>query len=235
MYASPAVAFEAVPGSSALPAARRRFWPLLRFYDGCLRSRLGAQLGKLAAAVLGVGHAIALPFAARAASGDASDAVVVSALRWLTWIAAAAVALSAVGRGSDEAPARELALTRGFSARAMDLAELSASGRRTLRVVGVPALLLAILALAFARSPALVAARACLILGVLGYLLVLGALVAVLVRLSRAIGPHRPRSALLGLVLLPHFLHEIFPRVPSVPALTAFLSSQLLAIGALFR
>lgn len=221
--------------SSALPAKRRRLLPLVRFYDGCLRSRLGAQIGKLLSALIFVGHAIALPFAARAASGDAGDAVVVNALGWLTWLAAASIALSAVGRGADEASARELAFTRGFSGPALRSAELLASGRRTLRVVGIPAVLLALFALGLSRSFSMLAARALLLAGVAGYVVVLGGLVAVLVRVSRALGPERPRSALIGLVLLPHFLHELFPRVPSIPALTGFLTTQLLGIGAFFR
>jgi hypothetical protein len=224
--------------ASAVPspaAPKRRLWPLVRLYDGCLKSRLGAQLGKLLAALISVGHAIAVPFAARASSGDASDAVVVSALGWLTWTAAAALALSAVGHGSDEGPARDLAAYRGFSRGAMGFAELLSSGRRTLMVVGAPALLLALFAFAFARTPALLAARALLVLGVVGYVLVLAALVAVLVNLSRALGPERPRSALLALVVLPHLLHELFPRVPSVPALTGFLGAELLRVGAFFR
>lgn len=218
-----------------LAARPRRLGPLIRFYDGCLRRRLGAQVGKLLAVLVATGHAIALPFAARAASGDAGDAVVVNALGWLTWLGAGAIALSAVGRGSDEAPARDLASARGFSKRAMRAAELLASGRRTLRVVGGPAVLLAAFALGLSRSVPTLTARGLLLLGVLAYVSLIAALVAALVRLSRALGPHRPRSALLALVVLPHLLHELFPRVPSVPALTSFLTAQLLGIGAFFR
>lgn len=214
---------------------QRHLLALARFYDGCLRDRLGAQLAKLSAVLIALGHAIMMPFATRAASGDAGDAVVVSALGWLTWVSASAIALSAAGYGADEAPARALALARGWSPRATSTAELLASGRRTLGVVGVPALVLALFALAFSKSLQTLAARALLVLGVAGYALVVAALVAVLVRLSRSLGRERPRSALFGLVLLPHLAHELFARVPSVPALTGYLSGQLLALGAQLR
>ena len=159
----------------------------------------------------------------------------VSALAWLTWLVASALALSAVSRGSDEAPVRALALSRGFSLRAIERAELLAVGRRTLRVVGLPALALALFALTLSRNLHTALARALLLLGVLGYVAAICALVVVLVRVARVLGPRRPRSALLALVILPDLLRGLFPSVPSVSALTAFLATELLRIGAHLR
>ena len=207
----------------------------MRLHDTCLRSRLGAQFGKLAAWAVTLGYLIAMPFGARALSGDASDKVVGSALAWLTWLVGSALALSAVSRGTDEVPVRALALSRGFSLRASERAELLAVGRRMLRVVGLPAMLLAVFALSLSRNLQTAVARALLVLGVLGYVLLICVLVVVLVRVARVLGSRRPRSALLALVILPDMLRGLFPSVPSVPALTGFLATELMRIGAHLR
>ena len=146
-----------------------------------------------------------------------------------------ALALSAVSRGTDEVPVRALALSRGFSLRASERAELLAVGRRMLRVVGLPAMLLAVFALSLSRNLHTAVARALLVLGVLGYVLLICVLVVVLVRVARVRGSRRPRSALLALVILPDMLRGLFPSVPSVPALTGFLATELMRIGAHLR
>lgn len=210
-------------------------WALARFTDETLRARTGAQLGKLASLLITVGFAIALPFAARGSAGDASDIVVIAALRWLTWVAASAIALSAVGARDDSAPARELALARGHSSAAFALAESIAAGRRVLWVVGTPACLLGLLAVGCSRSLALVGVRLLLLLGALAYVVALALLVAVLARVSRDVAPTRPRTALLLLVVLPHLVHGIFPRVPSVPAFSSFLLHHLSGLGAIIQ
>jgi hypothetical protein len=209
-----------------------RLSSLVRLRDACLRGRLGAQLGKVLSLLITLTHLVALPFAARASSGDASHVVVVSALGWLTWLAGSCIALSAVGSGAEDAAIRELALGRGYSRRALELAEVLASFRRVLGVVGAPGVALALVACGFARSWSTFAQRGALVLGVLAFAVAVSALTAALVALSRVLAARRPRVFLVAIVLLPHLAHEVFPSVPSVPAVVGVMTRALDALGA---
>lgn len=233
-YASRTVV-SAAPQAPVVATRRPRFLPLVRFFDECLKTRLGAQLGKVAAGAITLGYLIALPFGARAVAGDASDKVVVAALGWLTWLSGSLLALSAAGNAADDGATRALALARGFSHRAIDRAQLAAVGRRAVRVVGAPAVLLAVVALALARSLNVALSRLMLLVGVLGYVGLVAVMAVVLVRVARALGPRHPRRALLLLVLLPHVLRELFPRLPSAPALIGFVAGELASMGAHLR
>ena len=210
----------AAPQALVVATRRQRFLPLVRFFDECLKARLGAQLGKVAAWAVTLGYLVALPFGARAVTGDASDKVVISALSWLTWLVGSLLAVSAASSAADDGATRALAFTRGFSKGAIDRAQLFAVGRRAVRVMGIPATLLAVAALSLARSWHVALSRLLLV---------------VLVRIARGLGPRRPRSALVALVVVPHLLRELFPRLPSVPALVGFVAGELASIGAHLR
>lgn len=225
----------AAPQALVVATRRQRFLPLVRFFDECLKARLGAQLGKVAAWAVTLGYLVALPFGARAVTGDASDKVVISALSWLTWLVGSLLAVSAASSAADDGATRALAFTRGFSKGAIDRAQLFAVGRRAVRVMGIPATLLAVAALSLARSWHVALSRLLLVVGVVGYVAVVAALMVVLVRIARGLGPRRPRSALVALVVLPHLLRELFPRLPSVPALVGFVAGELASIGAHLR
>lgn len=203
----------------------------MRFFDELARRRLGAGLAKLGAWLITMGHAVLLPFAARAQSGDGGDAVAIHALGWLSWVVGGAIALSACGSRDERRPERALALARGHSAASAELAEVLAVARRVLRLVGIPALLLCALALAMAASLRVAALRLTLLVGGVGYSLLLASVVAVLVSLSRTLSHDKPRSALLALVFVPHFVHVIFPIVPSVPALLSSVLGLLMRLG----
>lgn len=227
--------------ANVVPAARSperaprslRTRALVRLLDARIRARLGAQLAKVFAVLAGVGYGIAVPFASRAASGDASLGVVRSAVEALAWVAGGAIALSVAGRATSDADRAvvQLARQRGFSTRAIAWAELLAPGRRALRVVGAPAVLVAVLSLAFARDLATLLARLVLVLGVALFAVALALAVALLVSLSRALSGGRSRLVLLALVLVPEVLRTFVPSLPSVPSLLGALLDQVIAIG----
>lgn len=224
------------PAVSTLPpfARRRSITALIRSFDARLKTRIGAQLAKLVGGLVALGYGLAVPFAARAPAGDRAASALVHALAWLSWLSAGAIALSACRRASDDdgAALDELALGRGFSLRDLGWARAVAPARRVARVVGIPTLLLALLAFGFARRAALLPARAVLALGALGYVGLLSVSIALLVYLAKSVGPERPRTTLLLLVFVPHVLHTLVPQVPSLPHVLGWVLDELGRFGA---
>jgi len=206
---------------------------LVRLFDSRLASRLGPQLGRLFAGAATLGYGVAMPFAARAPGGDGSVGVVDSAAVTLSWVVGGAIAVSAAGLGSgdDERAIVQLAHQRGFSSRAIAMAQVAATARRGMRLVGVPALLLSAIALAFAGGLATLGARALLVVGMLGYVSVLSLTLALLVHVARTLHPERGRVTVLALVFLPEIARVLFPQLPGVPSLLGALLDQVLVLG----
>lgn len=230
-----ASALPSTPGVSARPRTRGggRRRALVHLLDDRLRGHFAAQVAKLLAILTAVGYA-ALAVAV-SVSGAAHEAigVVVKALFWLSWIGGGGVALAATGAGrsSDDEGVLELAAQRGFDATSIALARTLAVGRRTLRVAGFPALAVALVALASARSLDALAARGLLLVAVGVYVGILASVAALLVALSRTISKDRARWALVLLVLLPHAARSLWPHVPSIPALFDNLLDAVNTIG----
>lgn len=217
--------------SSSRGAARRN--ALLQLFDSELRGRFGAQLAKVAVVFITFGYAIAIPFAARGPR-DTSDLVVVRALSWCSWLVAGLVAIAAchTGTNDDEAALDAFARQHGWSAASITTARSLSVVRRTARLVLPSGLVLALLALGLSSSLLAVLPRISLILGVLVYVTLLAIGIALLVRVSKALSPAHPRTALLALVLVPHVIRGMLPSMPSVPAFYQWLLSQLAGIGA---
>lgn len=224
-------------GPMPLPSPRRgrrsRAFALVRLFDLRVKARLGAQLAKAFGVAATLGYAVALPFAARGDAGDSSDLVVLRALGWLFWITAGGTALSAAGPadGPDDRALRELASLHGHTRFAMSVAESAAVARRVLWTTGVPAGMLALLSLGFARSLPLLGARLMLLGGVLGAVALLAGVLAALVHAARHTSRSHARSVLLGLVLLPELARWVFPHAPSVPALFDLVLDGLARLG----
>ena len=209
-------------------------WALARAADRALRSRIGAQLAKLSAWLVGLGYALGMLLLARGTGGALLDVLVVDALGWLSWLTAGVVALSVAGAGKDAVERRalaSLALSRGFSQAMIRDAQGLAALRRVLRLTLFPALGLAGLALVLSGSVALVPARLLLCLGVLGYVLVLSLLVGGLAHVASVLAPLQGRSLFVALLFLPHVARVVWPHVPSVPWALGWLLDRLRAIG----
>lgn len=241
MAASPTTA----PGSSlAAPPSRgrpgagpvRRAWAVARAADRALAARLGAQLAKVSAWLIGLGYAVAMLLLARGTGGALLDVLVIDALGWLSWLTAGLVALSVAAAAKDPESGRgleSLALARGFSLAVIRDARGLAALRRVVRLTLGPALALALLALVLSGSPGLLAARLLLCLGVGGYVLVLALVLGGLAHIAATLAPRHGRSLLLLLVFAPHLARGLWPHVPSVPWLLGWLLDRLRALGGL--
>ena len=211
--------------------ARPRPGALVRLFDARLGTRLGARFAKVAAILLTLGYGIAIPFAARAPAGDGAASVLVNALGWLSWLAAGAIALSACGKQADGDALTSLALSRGFGPDAIAWARALSTARRIGSIVGVPALILALLALGFVRRFALLPARLALLPMTLGYVALVSVSFAALVQVARSLSAERTRWTFLLLVFVPHVLHMLLPQVPSLPWVLGRALDHLAMLG----
>jgi hypothetical protein len=203
-------------------------------WDARIASRFGARFAKLAATGTTLLAVIAMPFVARSSRGDGSAGLVVTALAWLTWLAAGPVALSAANRSNDaeDGAITALAASRGYPAAWMSVARSLAVARRIRQLVGIPALLLSLGALGFSRTLVTLGARALTVGTVAGYVFVLSAILGLTVHLARALTPDRPRTLFLALIVVPHFARLVFPSLPSVPSVLGALLHHLVVPGA---
>ena len=211
---------------------RSRFLTLIAIEN----DRLGARFGMQAATWLGIlvalGYAVVLLLLPDA---GAAATVVARALFWLSWLVAGAAALSAASEfaavGTDDGFAALLA-QRGVTASALRPARLVAAALRIGRAIGLPAVALAILGGALARSSSGLLAMAVLTAWVSGYSLLLAGTLAVLARWSALLHPRRARLLLAALILVPELLRGTYSGVPSIPAFFGALLDQLPARGA---
>lgn len=219
--------------SRVAPGRRPSLAAAVALWDARLRVRFGARVAKLAAFAVTLIAAVELPFVARARHHNLDISVVVGALGWLSWLVAGCCALSASGPagGDDERATTALAVSRGVAAAHMPFLRLLAVARRIARLTGFPALVLSLLALAFARTFSALAVRAVFVGTSLAYVLVLSSLLAALVGAARALSPERPRSLFIAFVVLPELLRAVFPSLPSVPSLLGFFLHHVVVWG----
>jgi hypothetical protein len=209
---------------------------LARAADRSLRTRIGAQLAKLLAWLIGIGYSITLLILARGTGGELLDAPVLDALFWLSWLTAGLIALSAAAAAKQPADGEALAALaaqRGFARAALRDARGLAAVRRIVRLCLPPALWLSLLALALSGSLGLALARLGLCFGVLAYVLLLALLVGGLAHVAATLAPRHGRSLLLVLLFAPHLARVIWPNLPSVPWALGWMLDQLGRVGAL--
>jgi hypothetical protein len=220
----------------AAPGMVARSLSLARAADRSLKARLGAQLGKLFAWLIGTGYAVSLLLLARATGGELLHAPVVDALRWLSWLTAGLVALSVAAATKQPAelePLAALAAQRGFGPGAVRDARGLAGVRRIVRLTLPPALLLSLLAFGLSGSLGSALSRLWLGLGVVGYCFVLALLLGGLAHVAATLAPRHGRSLLLLLLFVPHLARVIWQELPSVPWALAWMLQQLTRLGAL--
>ena len=216
------------------PAPARRLGRLVGLCDARLSGLFGPKVARIAAILIGIVAALAMPFVARGSKGDFSPSLVPSALTWLSWLCAGIVAFTAAGIGDsdDDQALVALARARGFAPSRMAFARALAVARRIRRLVGIPALLLALESLGFSRSLSVLGARVLLVLTVALYVFVLSALLAILVHLARSLGRERPRAMFFALVFVPYVLRAVVPNFPSAPSILGFMLDHLIVPGA---
>lgn len=213
---------------AALPPERRR--ALVALMDRRLRERLGAKIGRFAAIWLTAAYSLALLVTHRAGRPELLDAIVVAGLGALSWLAAGPVALAAAG-DLQSADRRDgvvaLAAQRGYSPDILRLARFGAAMRRLRSVTLFPALVISAVALGLSTSIRVLGGRLLLCAGAAAYVLVLSVVLGVLARALATLSQGHARAWLVGIVLVPHALHLVWPEVASLPSAFVWLLDRL--------
>ncbi len=216
------------------PGGSRRLSSLAGFYDVRARTLPGARLARWLGGLVALGFAGAMLVLAFSEGRDVLDVLAIRATEWLAWLAAGVAALATardLAAADDRDGFTALTLERGYTRRDLSVARTAATARAIARAAGLPALVLAAMALLLSGTPALAARRAVLCVALLGYVGLLAIMLALLARWAASLSPRRPRSVFLVLVLGPYLAHAAWPLVPSVPSFFGGLVSHLLAIG----
>jgi len=213
---------------------RRRRESLVALCAMRQRTLAGMRVARFVGLAVALSGVVGLLVLSASPGRDVLHVVAARGIAWLSWTAGALAALSAardLASLDDRDGIAALALERGYSRRALARARTAASVRVITRLLAVPALVLAVSALALTSSLALVAPRVLFVVGVCGYVAALGTVLGLLSRWSAAMSPTRGRALLVAIVLLPGLAREVWPSVPSIPAAFAWFLEQLTSIG----
>ena len=205
---------------------------LIALFDLGRKKTYGLRAARLYAFGVFMSYAIAIALAKGGEQARVMHGFVRAALIALSWVVGALATLGAtqaLAQQAERDSLAALAMQRGYSDSALLRARTLAAAQRIARLVGVPALLLVVVALlrgatlpwACAVAPA-----------VLVYACALGLTLAVLAQFTAELAPTHPRALLLALVLGPLLFAQVFPAVPSLPQLCSWLLVRLLAAGA---
>jgi len=227
------------PSAAAAPPEsgslrRRRRQSLVALCAMRQRALTGMRVARFAGAAVALTGLIALLVLSSSRGRDVLDVAAVRGLAWLSWTVGSLATFSAardLASLDDRDGIVALALERGYSRRALAQARIAASVRVITGLLAVPALVLAVSALALTGSLALVVPRTLFAVGVCGYVAALGTVLGLLSRWSAAMSPTRGRALVAGIVLLPELARAAWPSVPSVPAAFAWLLERLVEIG----
>ena len=208
---------------------------LVLLLDARQQTLFGMRVARWFGGAIALGYAIAMLVLATSGAAVVADVLVVRALGWLSWLAAGAAALSAardLAALDTQQGMVALAAQRGFSGYLLEPARTAAAAYAITRVLAIPALALALLALALSPGIGLIGPRVVLCAAVLAYSALLGVTLALLARWSSALSPRHGRSVMLGLVFLPELAAAALGDVPSVPSAFADLLDAAQGIGA---
>ena len=210
--------------SAELERPGRRLAELVALCERRLKDRFLSRSGRL----YGWGIAVSYTLMMWLGFGD-SSAMLRRALGTLAWLAGGMVVLSALQNPSAPAERGLLALVRKRGASESELANAQqlALGLRLLRVIGWPALVLAVAAGLTAREGAGPLAVLPNLLGVVVFGVVTIAVLTLSARAALILAPARVRVTFLALVLLPHLAHAIWPSVPSIPAVLGAVLTEM--------
>jgi hypothetical protein len=217
------------PGSSFEP-----WYALVRLCDARLRELGPFRLARILGPVVAIASAVPMVLVHLAHQEDAVVALVMQGAGSLSWLvgttAGLAVAADMAARDVDEG-IEGLVLRRGLTESGLARARFAASAARMAWLVGVPALLLALLCVVMAPSWLALAKRAALCVEVIGYSALVGIVVAAVARGASALLPSHGRLLFAAVVLLPHVAHELDHGIPSIPGALEDLREQLLEVA----
>ena len=205
---------------------------LIALFDLGRQKTYGLRAARVYAFGVFVSYAIAIGFAGGAGQGRVVHDFVTAALVALSWVVGALATLGAaqaLTQHTERDALTALAVQRGFGPRALFSARTLAAAQRIARLVALPALLLiAIGVLRGASAPwALAAVPAAIV-----YACIFGLTLAALAQLSAELAPSHPRWLVLGLVLVPLLIAQVFAEFPNLPHLFSWLLTRLFTCAA---
>ncbi|HEY6725569.1 MAG TPA: hypothetical protein VI197_16145 [Polyangiaceae bacterium] len=158
----------------------------------------------------------------------------VEALGWLTWLVGGAITWSALRNWKTlQEPLADMARERGVHAAWRDLAAPLALIRQLGMSIGVPALLLTVLAIALDSGAKFSWMYAALLVLVPSYVGLVALGIGLIVFLSAKLFPQAATSVFLVILLIPHACRELWPHTPSVIGLYSWLWDELVHLGAM--
>ncbi len=227
-------ASHALTPPSALPGSYSRLRALAAFCERRQRERLGARLSFLYAVGLAATYGLFVLLSADGESANTARAFVQREIRAASWIPASLYALTLAANWAELDRAEgvpALLRQRGFQPQALAMAHVLGGARRLTLILAVPAVILCALGAARVHSVAAGLGFALLALALSLYSALLATAVSALARAAAALAPRHGRLLLLALVLVPHAARELWPSLPSVPAVFGWLLDALERAG----
>lgn len=196
--------------------------PLLGLCARQTRALLGIRLGTSAAWMLALIYAAMIMYLGVTTVDADFGAVALNAVRTISAVSGTLVLLSVshnFARLDQQQGISIVASLRGYSFSQVERWRWAASVLVLTRVFLYPSLVAIVATLAMADSVKQVALRLMLAVLVLIYCFALAAVLATLGRWSARLAPGFARTFALAVLVLPHLAREVWPLVPSLPAL----------------
>jgi hypothetical protein len=210
----------------------RRFVGTVAVYDRAIARNWQMRVALAYAALTTLSYVAAM-LILRGSPSELVATVAVGALRTLSWVAGGAAALALarrVARSDEEHGLETLLRTHGVLPALAWSARTTAVALRLFVAVGIPALVLGLVALWLAPS-ALRWQRLWLALGMVGYAAVLATLVSLVMALSSALSRRRVVLIMIAVLLVPQVVRASWPGAPSIPALLERLLRGLVQLA----
>ncbi len=211
-----------------------RLRALAAFCERRQRERLGARLAYLYAIGLAVTYGLLVLLAGDAESASGARSFVLAEVRAASIVPIGLYALTLAANWAELDRGEgvfSLLRQRGFQPHALGLAHVWAGARRLTLLLAVPAVALCALAAARVHLPRPALGLALLALALTLYSVLLAASISALAAAARLLAPRNGRLLLLSLVLVPHAARELWPSMPSVPALFGSLLATISRLG----
>jgi hypothetical protein len=215
----------------------RRGFELLWLCDLRQKELTGFKFARIAGPLFALSNLAALLLLALSKEQDALVAITIRTLGGLSWLVGGSAGLS-LARDLAERDAaegvEELIAQRGLDPTALPEARFLAGAKRIALLIATPALPLGLICILLSPTLSTFALRVLLCIEMLGYSVVLAAVVAGVARLASALVPTHGRLTFVAALLLPYLAHRLDAAVPSILDLFDAVLEHLLqaALGA---
>jgi hypothetical protein len=196
-----------------------------------LRELFGFKFARSAGPVLALSNAFAMLILAASDQPNATVALAVRTLGWMSWLVGASAGTSTAQNLAERDVIDgidELVLQRGLERKALPAARFAAAAKRMAVLIGFPTLFLGLLCMALSTTWPLFLHRSLLCIQMLVYAITMATVFAAIARVASALLPAHGRLLFLAALLLPHLAHRLNSAVPSILDLFETASEQLL-------